>query len=55
MAIATALISIDDDTDKYLDISGSTVIKELYTELLKTYVEEAMEGGYQSYPIVEIK
>ena len=54
MAIATALISIDDDTDKYLDISGSTVIKELYTELLKTYVEEAMEGGYQSYPIVEI-
>lgn len=54
MAITTALTSIDPETDKYLDLSGSKVIKELYTELLKTYVEEAMEGNYKNYPIVEL-
>jgi hypothetical protein len=54
LAITTALTSIDPETDKYLDLSGSKVIKELYTELLKTYIEEAMDGKFQEYPIVDI-
>ena len=54
MAITTALTTIDPETDSFLDLNGSDVIRELYVELLKTYINEAMKGKFNEYPIVEV-
>lgn len=54
MGIASALTIIDPETDKYIETNGPEVIKELYTEMLKTYIDEAMSGNYEDYPIVDI-
>lgn len=54
MGIVSCLMAIDPETEKILDTSGSDVVNELYQQLIITYVNEAMEGNFNKYPIVDV-
>lgn len=53
IGIANALISIDSDTEKYLNQQGNDFIKDLFKSLLNTYIEEAMDNNFNDYPIID--